>query len=83
MTFVIDRMLNRLYLFIAMKEKQKEQKLFFISILFMILFSFPFLKMANKKVIVAGIPLFYFYIYLVWLIAIIITLLIADTRKKK
>jgi hypothetical protein len=65
-----------------MKEKQKQQKLFFISILFMMLFSFPFLKMASKNVFVAGIPLFYFYLFLVWFLAIAITLIIADSRKK-
>jgi len=66
-----------------MKEKMKEQKLLFISILFMLLFSFPFLKMVNKPDFIAGIPQFYFYIFIFWLAAIFLTWLIADTNTKK
>jgi hypothetical protein len=65
-----------------MKEKQKEQKLFFISVLFLMLFSFPFIKMANKEVFIAGFPLFYLYLFFVWFLAIIISLLIADSKKR-
>jgi len=66
-----------------MKEKLKEQKLFFICILFMLLFSFPFLKMANSAELTAGIPQFYFYIFIFWFAAIFLTWLVADTNRKK
>jgi predicted tellurium resistance membrane protein TerC len=66
-----------------MKEKLKEQKLFFISILFMMLFSFPFLKMINSNKFIAGIPQFYFYIFIFWFAAILLIWLIADTHRKK
>ena len=66
-----------------MKEKLKEQKLFFISILFMLLFSFPFLKMANSSDLIAGIPQFYFYIFIFWLASIFLIWLVADTNRKK
>ena len=66
-----------------MKEKLKEQKLFFISILFMLLFSFPFLKMANSADLIVGVPQFYFYIFIFWLAAIFLIWLVADTNRKK
>lgn len=66
-----------------MKEKRKEQKLFFISMLFMLLFSFPFVKMMNGSSFIAGIPQFYFFIFIFWLAIIFLTWLIADTSRKK
>lgn len=65
-----------------MKEKLKEQKLFFISILFIMLFSFPFIKMANTYFFILGIPQLYFYIFLVWLLSIVLIFFVVDTRKK-
>ncbi len=66
-----------------MKEKLKEQKLLFISVLFIMLFSFPFLKMINSASLIAGIPQFYLYIFIVWFIAISLIWLVADTKRKK
>ena len=66
-----------------MKEKLKEQKLFFISIIFMMLFSFPFLKMINAAKFIAGIPQFYFFIFIFWFAAIFLIWLVADTHRKK
>jgi hypothetical protein len=63
-----------------MKEKLKEQRLLFLSILFMMLFSFPFAKMMNGTTIIFGIPQLYFYIFVLWLILIFLTWLIADSR---
>jgi len=53
-----------------MKEKLKEQRLIFLSILFMMLFSFPFAKMMNGNQIIFGIPRLYFYIFSLWLLLI-------------
>ena len=70
-----------------MKEKLKEQKLVFISLLFLMIFSYPFTKMMNGTGFIAGIPQFYFYIFSFWLLSILLIWLIADThtitRKKK
>jgi hypothetical protein len=63
-----------------MKEKLKEQRLLFLSILFMLLFSFPFAKMMNGTTIILGIPQLYFYIFALWLLLIFLTWLIADSR---
>jgi hypothetical protein len=82
MIIVIDVGLNQYYLF-CMKEKLKEQKLFFISMLFVMLFSFPFLKMMNGNSLIVGIPQFYFYIFIVWFAAIFLTWLVTDSRRKK
>jgi len=63
-----------------MKEKLKEQRLLFLSILFMMLFSFPFAKMMNGTFTILGVPQIYFYIFVLWLMLIFLTWLIADTR---
>lgn len=66
-----------------MKEKLKEQRLLFLSILFMMLFSFPFAKMMNGTFTILGVPQIYFYIFVLWLLLIFLTWLIADTRHSK
>jgi len=63
-----------------MKEKLKEQRLLFLSILFMMLFSFPFARMMNGSNIILGIPQLYFYIFILWILLIFLTWLIADSR---
>jgi hypothetical protein len=46
----------------------------------MMLFSFPFAKMMNGNLTILGIPQLYFYIFVLWLILIFLTWLIADSR---
>jgi hypothetical protein len=48
----------------------KEQKLIFISILFLILFNFPMLSIFNVEGSVNGIPTMYMYVFLVWILFI-------------
>jgi uncharacterized membrane protein len=50
----------------------KEQKLIFISILFLILFNFPMLSIFNVEGSVNGIPTMYMYVFLVWTLFIVI-----------
>ena len=50
----------------------KEQKLIFISILFLILFNFPILSIFNTGGNVNGIPTLYMYVFLVWILFIIV-----------
>ena len=50
----------------------KEQKLIFISILFLILFNFPILSIFNMGGNVNGIPTLYMYVFVVWILFIIV-----------
>ncbi len=49
----------------------KEQKLIFISILFLILFNFPILSIFNVGGSINGIPTLYMYVFLVWILLIV------------
>ncbi|MFZ4056803.1 MAG: hypothetical protein ACOYKE_01635 [Ferruginibacter sp.] len=66
-----------------MPDKLNQQKLNGIGLLLMLLFSFPFLSLVNKKILVAGIPLLYLYIMLVWLLGIVGIFLVVDFRPKR
>ena len=50
----------------------KEQKLIFISILFLILFNFPILSIFNMGGNVNGIPTLYMYVFMVWILYIVV-----------
>ena len=50
----------------------KEQKLIFISILFLILFNFPILSIFNMGGNVNGIPTLYMYGFMVWILYIVV-----------
>lgn len=66
-----------------MREKRDEQQLLFISIFFMALLCFPFVKMANKPVSILGVPLLYFYVFAVTIVFVFITWLLSNTKKPK
>jgi len=51
----------------------KEQKLIFISVLFLILFNFPMLSIFNVGGSINGIPTLYMYVFLVWILFIAVT----------
>lgn len=53
-----------------MKEKVKNQKLFVLGIVFMILFNFPILSIVNHFANIKGIPTLFFYVFTVWIIFI-------------
>lgn len=56
-----------------MIDSDKKDKLaVFLGILLFFLFSYPFLEIFNHDVLVAGIPLMPFYLFTVWLLAIIV-----------
>ena len=65
-----------------MISKKKTSKIIFVAILFLLLFSFPFLKMMNKDTFVGPFPLLYFYIILLWLICIAIIAFIVEQKRK-
>lgn len=54
-----------------------------IALLILLLFSYPLLSSANKALMVAGVPLLYLYIGLVWLLAIVALYLTAYTTRRK
>ncbi|MFD1186670.1 hypothetical protein ACFQ2O_10680 [Pontibacter rugosus] len=53
-----------------MRDRVKGRRLFFISILFLVLLNFPVLSIFNKGGVVAGVPVLYVYMMLVWLACI-------------
>ena len=63
----------------------KEQKLIFISILFLILFNFPMLSIFNTGGSINGIPTLYMYVFFVWilLIAVIFNILRKEGKESK
>jgi len=54
-----------------------------IALLILLLFSYPMLSSANKPLMVAGVPLLYLYIGLVWLLAIVALYLTVFTTGRK
>lgn len=66
-----------------MQSNVKRQKLILTSILLMGLFTYPVISIANKGVMVAGIPLLFLYVLLVWIIAIIVFASITNTKQRK
>ena len=50
----------------------KEQKLIFISVLFLILFNFPVLSIFNIDESINGIPTLYMYVFFVWMLFIML-----------
>lgn len=66
-----------------MQSKTKRQKLILTGILLMLLFTYPVITVASKKVTVWGVPLLYLYVLLVWVIGIIVLYTIAGTKQKR
>jgi 4-hydroxybenzoate polyprenyltransferase len=72
-----------LFYFYIMQSKLKRQKLILVSILLMIAFTYPIISIANRSHLVAGIPVLFLYIFIVWIIAIIVLYRLADAKQKK
>ncbi|RDV14603.1 hypothetical protein DXT99_13090 [Pontibacter diazotrophicus] len=66
-----------------MQDKVKGRRLFFISVLFLALLSFPVLSIFNKGGMVAGVPVLYLYIMLVWLGCIVAVGLFVERSRTK
>lgn len=63
-----------------MQYNRKGQKLIFISVLFAMLFSFPFLAMANLNMQWLHLPVLYIYLFIVWAIYIFLVWIISDRK---
>jgi hypothetical protein len=50
----------------------KDQKLLMLSVLALILFNFPILSIVNVEESINGIPILFFYIFMIWLLLIIV-----------
>lgn len=72
-----------LFYFHPMQSKIKRQKLVLASILLMGLFTYPVISIASKPAMLAGIPVLFLYILIVWIIAIIIYASIAGTKQRR
>jgi len=66
-----------------MQNNFKRQKLILFSILLLLLFTYPLVSLANKAITIAGIPLLFVYVFVVWIIAIVILYRLADHNHKK
>jgi len=66
-----------------MQNKLTKQKLTLFSILLLLLFTYPVISIVNKVLFVAGIPVLFLYIFIVWIIAIVILYRLADRKTKK
>ncbi len=54
-------------------NEDKAGLLLFLSLLSALCFNFPVVRMLGKARLVAGIPMLYFFIFLLWLLAIVAT----------
>lgn len=72
-----------LFYFAIMKNSARKQRLILLSILVLLLYTFPFLSIANKPILAKGFPLFYIYIFISWIIIIVVLYKLADKRKNK
>ena len=57
-------------------KKRHEQKLIVLSTALLLVFNIPFLLVFNINDAIFGIPILYFSIFSIWLIAIIISYII-------
>ncbi|RSK41181.1 hypothetical protein [Hymenobacter perfusus] len=54
-------------------EQRRGQRLLFVAVLFAVLLNFPFLAVFNHDGRVAGIPVLYLYVLVVWALLVLIT----------
>ena len=66
-----------------MQNKIRQQKLVFIGILLLLLFTYPFITIANRLSLVAGFPVLFLYIFAVWILGILVLYLVTDKRKRQ
>lgn len=54
-------------------KKRHQQKLVILAIVLTVLFNYPMLLSFSHSFSILGFPAFYFFVFLIWLIAIFIT----------
>lgn len=65
-----------------MPAQSKNIKFVLVAILMLLLFNYPLLSTANKPIRIAGLPLLYIYIGIVWLLAITILYFTANNNRR-
>ncbi|MEZ4800075.1 MAG: hypothetical protein R2809_09940 [Flavobacteriales bacterium] len=65
-----------------MKERNSKQKLIAIAIGAAVLLNIPILETVNKKILVFGFPLLYFYVFLIWMVLIVLLYRLAHQKSK-
>jgi len=71
------------FYFDTMQSKLKRQKLIVVSIVLFVAFTYPIISIANRNKLVAGIPILFLYILIVWIAGIAILYQIAGRKQKK
>ncbi|PSK94259.1 hypothetical protein [Taibaiella chishuiensis] len=61
----------------------KSIRFLLIALLMLVLFTYPLLSTANKRVMVGGLPLLYVYIGVVWVLAILVLYFTVNPLKRK
>ena len=61
---------------------KKQPKYIFVAVLMLLLFNFPLLSAANKKLNAAGVPMLCIYIAIVWLAGILLLYLTSTAGEK-
>ncbi|GAA4456723.1 hypothetical protein GCM10023189_26400 [Nibrella saemangeumensis] len=59
----------------------KKMRLLAVSLLFLMLLNDPLLSIANRAMLVAGIPLLYLYVTVAWLVLIILIAFIVHQNR--
>jgi hypothetical protein len=65
-----------------MNISKKEQRIVFITIAFVLLTGYPFLKIFNIDKIVLGMPMLYTYLFFIWLLYIVVIAIMINSKKK-
>ncbi|MFM2359002.1 MAG: hypothetical protein RLY16_995 [Bacteroidota bacterium] len=63
-----------------MKRKLRNQQLILLGLFALLLFNFPLLTVANKRILIGGIPTFYAYLFINWSIIVYLIYRIADKK---
>ena len=64
-----------------MNISKKEQRIVFITIAFVILTGYPFLKIFDIDKIVLGMPMLYTYLFFIWLLYIVVIAIMMKSKK--
>ena len=73
------------YLFYLISKHMKQFKtiyFLFITLLFVLLFNFPMIEIANKNSYVLGIPTLHFYVLVIWGLAVFLLYFISKNLFK-
>ncbi len=79
----MNKIIPKRSLYYVQMSNNKTQKLVGIFLLALFLFNFPLINIFGKDIIIAGIPLLYLYIFLVWVAIIVAIVWVVEFRNRK